>query len=83
MTEAALYDWRVTPAPGVTAAFQEASCFQAERTCCPVCATFLEAVERPALPSALLAFLAAVGADPLKPQEVWGPPKADSSTAGG
>lgn len=72
MAEATLYTWRVDPRAEVTARFQEASYFPAERTCCPLCATFMAAVERPVLPGALLTFLRAVGADPLRPQEVWG-----------
>ena len=75
MATATLFDWTVDVSPATTSAFQAASYYPAERSCCPVCAIFVEAVERPVLPAVLLDFLRAAGANPLNPQEVWGAPE--------
>lgn len=42
--------------------------------CCNACATYLHAVSGSALPSEFVRFVKDAGADPLKPQEVWGAP---------
>lgn len=72
MPEATLYSWVLRADPAVTASFQEVSYFLPTRGCCPACETLIEATERPVLPRALLEFLRTAGADPLRPQEVWG-----------
>jgi hypothetical protein len=43
--------------------------------CCSACTTFLTAIQRDRLPPSVTAFLAQAGADPTKPQEVWGAPE--------